>query len=92
MTFTLDLTPAEEARLAEAAQRDLVAPDALLKRLVNHLPLSPHSLPVEQQETAGAREAAIDAAQGSMAYVGARVEDLHRERQADKAREGLLLR
>lgn len=54
MTVTLHLTPAEEAKLAEAARRALIAPDA---------------------------------APGSLAHVGASVEDLHRERQADKARE-----
>jgi hypothetical protein len=34
-----------------------------------------------------ARIAAIDAAVGSLAHVGVSVEDLHRERQLDKARE-----
>lgn len=54
MTVTLELTPAEEAKLAEAACWNL---------------------------------AAVDAAQGNMAHLGALVEDLHHERQADKARE-----
>ncbi len=62
MTVTLDLTPAAEARLAEAARGEGIAPDALLKLLVNRLPLSSPSLRMEQKNTAEAREAAISAA------------------------------
>lgn len=87
MTFTINLTPAEEERLAAAARREGIAPDALLKQLVNRLPFSPAAHPLEQKDAAGAREAAISAAQGSMALIGASTEDLHQQRHADKARE-----
>ncbi len=87
MTVTLELTPAEEAKLAEAARLEGIAPDVFLKRIVNRLPLSPDVPLVEHKDTAKAWEAAINAAQGSLAHVGVSVEDLHRERQADKARE-----
>lgn len=87
MTVTLHLTPAEEAKLAEAARQEGIAPDALLKRIVNRLPFSPSVSFSEPKDETGTREAVISAALGSLAHVGASVEDLHRERQADKARE-----
>ena len=88
MTLILNLSSAEEARLAAAARQAGLAPDALLKSLLNDLPLNPEADPAPQiSQQASAREAAIRAARGSMAYVGASVEDLHQQRQADKNRE-----
>jgi hypothetical protein len=40
MTFTIDLTPAEEAQLVAAAKQEGLEPEAFLKKLVtDHLPL-----------------------------------------------------
>lgn len=86
MILTLDLTATEEARLSAAARQQGVAPEALLKKLVNTLPPSPESeamLISREQE----RIAAIHEARGSLAHVGVAVEDLHRERQTDKQAE-----
>lgn len=82
MTLTIDLSPTEQARLTAAARQSGLAPDALAKRLVTeHLPpeLSPH----DEEE----RVARIRAGMGSFAHVNVTVEDLHRERQADKVAE-----
>ncbi len=91
MTLTIDLSPTEQARLTAAARQTGLEPAALAKRLVTeHLP--------NEEKNAGSaldtrdrseqeRIAAILAARGSMAYVGVTVDDLHRERQADKQKE-----
>ena len=85
MTLILELTPAEEARLA-AAQNGL-EPAALAKKLVTeHLPALQNgaSAAVQEQE----RIARIHAATGSMADDSwDSVAELHRDRQADKAKE-----
>ena len=86
MTLTLDLTSAEEARLVAAAELDGMEPAALAKKLVTeHLPALQNGAlaAVLEQE----RIARIRAATGSMAHIPVSVEDLHRERQADKAKE-----
>lgn len=44
MTLTLDLTPAEEARLTTAARQAGVAPTALLKKFVDSLPGNPPTM------------------------------------------------
>lgn len=81
MTVTIDLSPTEQAQLMSAARRTGLEPAALAKKLVTeHLP--PDGDAHEQ-----ARIAAIYAARGSMAHVGVSVDDLHRERQADKGKE-----
>lgn len=92
MTLILNLTSAEEAHLTAAAQQAGLAPEALLRTLVNRLPLATEA-PLAQKagdarEKAGdAREKAIHGARGSLAHLGASVEDLHRQRQADRAGE-----
>ena len=87
MTLTLELTPAEEARLAAAAAQNGLAPAALAKQLVTeHLPALQNgaSAAVQEQE----RIARIRAATGSMTDDSwDSVAELHRDRQADKAKE-----
>lgn len=86
MTLTLELSPAEEARLAAAAAQNGLEPAALAKKLVTeHLPALQNgaSAAVQEQE----RIARILAAEGSFSHFTASVDDLHRERQADKAKE-----
>ena len=86
MTLTLELTPAEEAHLAAAAAQNGLEPAALAKKLVTeHLSALQNGAlaAVLEQE----RIARILAAEGSFADVPVSVEDLHRERQADKAKE-----
>ena len=103
MTLILNLSSAEEARLTAAARQAGLAPDALLRSFVNRLPLAPDAevsletiMKVEQeiseqksseQNATVTREAAIRAARGRMAHFGASVEDLHQQRQTDKAHE-----
>ena len=88
MTLTIDLTPAEQARLIAAAQQTGLEPTALAKRLVtDHLPTAGDSASTSAATREQDRIAAIYAAQGSMSYVGVTVDDLHRERQADKENE-----
>lgn len=79
MTLTIDFTPTEEARLDAAARQEGIDSATLVKKLVNNLPPATAQAASEQ-----ARIAAIHAARGSMAHLGVTVEDLHRERQADK--------
>lgn len=80
MTLTIDLSPLEQSSLAAAARQEGVDPAALVKRIVaEHLPA--------YQIREEARVAAIQAARGSLAHLGVTVNDLHRERQADKAKE-----
>jgi hypothetical protein len=45
MTLTIELTPEEEARLAAAARRVLLAPEALIRKWVDALPPLPPSTP-----------------------------------------------
>ena len=82
MTLTIDLSPTEQARLTAAARQSGLAPDVLAKRLVtDHLP--PVISPPDEED----RVARIRAGMGRFAHVNVTVEDLHRERQADKAAE-----
>ena len=89
MTLILELTPAEEARLAAAARLNGLEPAMLAKKLLTeHLPPAPNgngtSAALQEQE----RIARIRATTGSMAddtWDG--VAELHRERQIDKAKE-----
>lgn len=82
MTLTIDLSPIEQARLTAAARQSGLAPDVLAKRLVtDHLPLV--MSPINEED----RIAQIRAGMGSFAPVDVTVEDLHRERQVDKAAE-----
>lgn len=86
MTLILELTPAEEARLAAAAAQNGLEPAALAKKLVTeHLPALQNGAlaAVQEQE----RIARIRAATGSMADDWDSVAELHRDRQADKAKE-----
>ncbi len=85
MTLILNLTSAEEARLTAAAQQAGLAPEALLRTLVNRLPLATEASLA--QKAGDAREKAIHGARGSLAHLGASVEDLHRQRQTDRAGE-----
>ena len=88
MTLTIDLTPIEQARLAEAARRTGLEPTALAKRLVtDQLPINNDSGSTSATLREVERIAAIHAARGSMAHIGVTVDDLHRERQTDKSRE-----
>jgi len=97
MTLTIDLSPTEQARLTAAAQLSGLDPSALAKQLLTeHLSsleterkrISPEDGVVPEE----ARIAAIRASRGSMAYVaGVSVDDLHRERQADKEKEEMFL-
>ncbi len=89
MTLILELTPAEEKRLAAAARLNGTEPALLIKQLVaEHLPLLDYKngvfLDAEERE----RIARILAAEGSFAdesWDG--VAELHRDRQIDKAKE-----
>ncbi len=81
MTLTIDLSPMEQAQLMAAAKRTGLEPSALAKKLVTE------HLPLEADASEQARIAAIYAAVGSMAHIGVTVDDLHRERQADKEKE-----
>ena len=87
MTLTLELTPAEEARLVAAARLNGTEPAALAKKLVTeHLPSLQNGVlaAVQEQE----RIARIRAATGSFADDSwDSVAELHRDRQADKAKE-----
>lgn len=88
MTLTIDLTPAEQARLTASARRTGLEPTALAKRLVtDHLPMDSDAASTSTAAHEQDRLAAIHAARGSMATVGVTVDDLHRERQADKEKE-----
>ena len=85
MTLTLELSPAEQARLTDAARRTGLEPAELAKKWVaERLPSDPEADAREQ-----ARVARIKAARGSLAHLGggSMVEALHRERQADKEKE-----
>jgi len=82
MTLTIDLSPTEQARLTAAARQSGLTPDALAKRLVTER-LPPVLSPNDEEE----RVARIRAGMGSFAHVNVTVEDLHRERQADKVAE-----
>jgi hypothetical protein len=69
-----------------------VAPAEFARQLLReHLPPYQQQNGTQESENAEAREqariAAIRAARGSLAHVGVSVEDLHRERQADKEKE-----
>ena len=81
MTLTIDLSPSEQAQLTAAAERTGLEPSVLVKKLVTE------HLPLEADARKEARIAAIYAAVGSMAHIGVTVDDLHRERQADKEKE-----
>ena len=81
MTLTIELSPAEQARLTDAARQTGLEPVELVKQWVAE------RLPVPMEPEEEARIARIWAAVGSMAYVPVGVEDLHRERQADKEKE-----
>ena len=84
MTLTIDLSPLEQARLTEAAKQKGLEPAAFAKKLVTeHLPQVSGDADTREQ----ARIATILASRGSMAHMAVSVEDLHRERQADKAKE-----
>lgn len=81
MTLTIDLSPTEQALLTAAAKQTGLEPSALVKKLVTE------HLPPEDDAREQARIAAIYAAIGSMAHIDVSVDDLHRERQADKKKE-----
>ncbi len=88
MTLSIDLTPTEQAQLAEAARLTGLEPAALAKKwMTERLPLAHTSLSGDSRATEQARVAAILAAQGSLAHVAVTADDLHRERQADKQGE-----
>ena len=83
MTLTIDLSPTEQAQLSDAARQTGLEPAALAKKWVaEHLPPASEAEAREQ-----ARIATIKASIGSMAHIPVSVEDLHRERQADKEKE-----
>ncbi len=88
MTLTIDLTPAEQARLTAAALRTGLEPTVLAKQLVtDHLPIDSDAASASAATREQDRIAAIYAARGSMARLGVSVDDLHRERQSDKRNE-----
>jgi len=84
MTLTLELSPAEQARLTDAARQTGLEPADLVRQWVTErLPA-----PTEAEAQEAARVARIKAARGSLAHLGSgMVEELHRERQADKEKE-----
>ena len=82
MTLTIDLSPTEQAQLTAAAERIRARAFCVGKED----PVTEY-LPPEGDAREQARIAAIYAAVGSMAHIGVDVEDLHRERQADKEKE-----
>lgn len=82
MTLTIELSPAEQARLTDAARRTGLEPADLVKQWVAER----LRVPMEAEEEA--RIARIKASRGSLAPLGSGlVEELHRERQADKEKE-----
>ncbi len=81
MTLTIDLSPKEEGQLIAAAEWMGMEPVTLAKNLIIE------RLPPEADTRERMRLSAIRAAAGSMAHIGVTVDDLHRERQADKVRE-----
>lgn len=84
MILTIELTPEESGRV-ENAQALGVDVSAMIRRVIDALPAETQKTIAEQKEIE--RIAAIRAAAGSFAHYGARVEDLHRERQADRERD-----
>ncbi len=84
MTLVIDLSPAEEVWLTDAARQTGLTPDTLAKNLLTQQ-LPRRNTPQAASEEA--RVAAIWAARGSMAHISADVEDLHYERQSDKHKE-----
>jgi hypothetical protein len=85
MTLVIDLSPAEESWLTDAAQQTGLTPAILAKNLLTQQ-LPRRAAP--QADFEEARIAAIWAACGSMAqFTDTGVEDLHRQRQADKHKE-----
>lgn len=91
MTVVIDLSPDEQAWLTSTARQAGTEPAILAKQFVtSQMPLQWSNTPAEK-ETPESREQkrrdAIFAAQGSFAYLGVSVDDLHRERQRDKQKE-----
>ncbi len=91
MSLVIDLSPAEQAWLTFIARQAGTEPAVLAKRLVTSQMPTQWSSGLAETETPEAREQkrrdAIFAAQGSFAYLGVSVDDLHRERQKDKQKE-----
>ena len=89
MTLILELTPAEEARLAAAARLNRTEPALLVKQLVAEcLPLLDYKNGVFLDAQERERIAGILAAEGSFADDSwDAVAELHRDRQIDKAKE-----
>ena len=92
MTLTLELSPALEARLKALARTRGVDPvEIATELLADHLPVAPAE-PLQNGTTATLerdldRVARVQSIRGKYAHLGVRVEDLHRERQAEKERE-----
>jgi hypothetical protein len=95
MTVTIELTPGQEAQLTEAALQTGVEPQELVQRLVTqHLPevVSRPNVaapPDGTQERDPERVALVRSIRGKYAHTAKMpgTEELHRERQRDKARE-----
>lgn len=102
--LTIDLTPTEEAQLAEAARQKGVAPAEFARQLLReHLPPSQqqngaHAVEPSQSITTSERDpelvARVKNARGKFAHQGGELatELLHRERQADKQKEEEMIR
>lgn len=91
MTVIIDLSPEEQAWLMSTARQAGTEPATLAKRFVTSQMPPQWSNSLTEKEAVEANEqkrrAAIFAAQGSFAYLGVSVDDLHRERQKDKLKE-----
>jgi hypothetical protein len=102
--LTIDLTPAEEAQLAEAARQRGVAPAEFARQLLReHLPPyqkqnGAHAVGPPQNVTVQERDpelvARVKSIRGKFAHQGEELatELLHRERQADKQKEEEMIR
>ena len=93
MPLTIELTPVEEARLRKAAQQKGIAPAELVRQFLES---NLAAIPAEFQssdlngldsEQHASKVKRIRGLRGKLAHLSVTSEDLHRERQADKARE-----
>ena len=88
MTLQIDITQDQEARLAAEAEQQGVD----LRELVHRL-LTAHLAEATGENSSGERDpdhvARVRRIRGKYADLGVTADDLHLERQADKARESL---
>ena len=88
MTLIIELTSIEEARLQAASQKRGVEPGEYARQLIADLPpgssAPPKKAGMERDPELVAR---VKSLRGKYAHLGVTTQDLHRERQEDKAKE-----